>query len=82
MLKIDDKALYEIIDSYTREAGVRGLERLIAKICRKAARIIAEGMAENGKAGKVTVTLKIWKNFWDIRSSWVMKFPRLMRLAL
>ena len=63
MLKIDDKALYEIIDSYTREAGVRGLERLIAKICRKAARIIAEGMAENGKAGKVTVTLKNLEEF-------------------
>lgn len=63
MLKIDDKSLYEIIDSYTREAGVRGLERLIAKICRKAARIIAEGMAENGKAGKVTVTLKNLEEF-------------------
>ncbi|MBS6590459.1 MAG: endopeptidase La [Ruminococcus sp.] len=63
MLKIDDKTLYEIIDSYTREAGVRGLERLIAKICRKAARIIAEGMAENGKAGKVTVTLKNLEEF-------------------
>ena len=63
MLKIDDKALYEIIDSYTREAGVRGLERLIAKICRKAARIIAEGMAENDKAGKVTVTLKNLEEF-------------------
>ena len=63
MLKIDDKALYEIIHSYTREAGVRGLERLIAKICRKAARIIAEGMAENGKAGKVTVTLKNLEEF-------------------
>ncbi len=53
MLKIDDKAVYEIIDSYTREAGVRGLERLIAKLCRKAARVIAEG-----EKTKVTVNLK------------------------
>ena len=36
-LKINDKALRLMIDGYTREAGVRQLERLIAKICRKAA---------------------------------------------
>lgn len=63
MLKIDDKALYEMIDSYTREAGVRGLERLIAKICRKAARIIAESMTEDAKPAKVTVSLKNLEDF-------------------
>lgn len=36
-LKITDKALRQIIDGYTREAGVRKLERQIASICRKAA---------------------------------------------
>ncbi len=35
-LKISDKALRELIDHYTREAGVRTLERNIAAICRKA----------------------------------------------
>ena len=38
MLKISDKALREIIDFYTREAGVRNLEREIASVCRKAAK--------------------------------------------
>ena len=36
-LSIADSALYEMIDYYTREAGVRNLERLIASVCRKAA---------------------------------------------
>jgi ATP-dependent Lon protease len=38
-----DEALDEIIDGYTREAGVRGLEREIGSICRKVAREFAEG---------------------------------------
>lgn len=37
MLKINDKALRLMIDGYTREAGVRQLERLVAKVCRKTA---------------------------------------------
>ncbi len=40
MLKITDEALREIIASYTREAGVRNLERAIADLCRKAAKKI------------------------------------------
>lgn len=42
-LKINDKALYSIIDFYTREAGVRKLERSIADICRKAAKKLVSG---------------------------------------
>jgi len=42
-LKILDKAILEIISSYTRESGVRLLEREIAAVCRKAAARIASG---------------------------------------
>lgn len=38
MLKISEDAVAELIDYYTREAGVRNLERAIASLCRKAAR--------------------------------------------
>lgn len=42
-LKIEDKALVQIAKRYTREAGVRDLERNIAKMARKIARQVAEG---------------------------------------
>ncbi len=42
-LKISDGAIYSLIDFYTREAGVRKLERSIASLCRKSAKIIASG---------------------------------------
>jgi ATP-dependent Lon protease len=42
MLKIDDSAIFAIIDSYTAEAGVRNLEREIASLCRKATKHFIE----------------------------------------
>src|SRR5699024_12509016 len=42
-LQIRDDALLMLIRQYTREAGVRRLERTIATLCRKAARIIITG---------------------------------------
>lgn len=45
-LKISDKALYSIIDSYTREAGVRKLEHRIGEICRKTAKKLVSGEKE------------------------------------
>jgi len=42
-IKIADSAILQIITHYTREAGVRNLEREIANLCRKIARKIAEG---------------------------------------
>ncbi|MDD3765795.1 MAG: endopeptidase La [Eubacteriales bacterium] len=41
-LKFSENAVYDIINYYTKEAGVRNLERQIATICRKAARKIVE----------------------------------------
>ncbi len=42
LLEISDKTLFSIVRYYTREAGVRNLEREIASICRKAAKLIVE----------------------------------------
>lgn len=42
-ITISDAGLKEVIGNYTREAGVRGLERNLASICRKIARSVAEG---------------------------------------
>ena len=50
---IDDEAIRGIIKDYTREAGVRNLEREIANVCRKAAKSVAEG-----KPTPITVTAK------------------------
>ncbi len=47
---IADSALYEMIDYYTREAGVRQLERTIGKVCRKVAKRIVED-----NPGRITV---------------------------
>ncbi len=54
-LKADDAALREIISGYTRESGVRLLERELAAACRKAAGGIAEGKYKSLtlKAGKL-----------------------------
>ncbi|HEV7400204.1 MAG TPA: endopeptidase La [Solirubrobacterales bacterium] len=53
-IEFADPALAAIIDEYTREAGVRNLERQIGTICRKVARKVAEGNSE----GKVKVSAK------------------------
>lgn len=50
-VRFPDETLRELIDGYTREAGVRTLERQIGKICRQVARRIVEG-----EARRVTVT--------------------------
>ncbi len=52
-LSISDAVLREVITGYTREAGVRKLEQVLAKLCRKAAKSIADG---EGK--RLSVTFK------------------------
>ncbi|CUS83453.1 ATP-dependent Lon protease [Candidatus Kryptobacter tengchongensis] len=46
MIKFEDSAIRKIINSYTREAGVRNLERRIADICRGVAKDVALGKTE------------------------------------
>ena len=69
-LKIEDDALDEIIQYYTKEAGVRGLERYIASLCRKAARKIASGEAKRVtvKAKEIETWLGVKKYLPDLSS--------------
>jgi len=60
-IEFSDEALREIIHSFTREAGVRNLEREIATITRKQARRIAEGKLE-----KMVVTPEIVREFLGV----------------
>lgn len=57
-VKFTQSAIYKLIDSYTKEAGVRKLERQIASLCRKAAAKIVRGEAE-----KISFTEKNIKDF-------------------
>jgi ATP-dependent Lon protease len=59
-IKFTDDALQLIVRQYTREAGVRNLERKIGAVCRKAATKIAEK-----KAKRFTITPKLVEEFLD-----------------
>ncbi len=61
-LEITDDAIHAIIDRYTREAGVRNLERKIASIARKAARKLVEG----GR-GPYRVTARNLKSYLGVK---------------
>jgi ATP-dependent Lon protease len=58
MVKITDEALLDVIRSYTREAGVRNLERELGSICRGVAREVVRGSTKG-----VKVTLKTLSKF-------------------
>ena len=62
-ISISEKAIGEIIDGYTREAGVRSLEREIGSVCRKAAVRIAREGAEQ----KLSVTQRNLEEFLGAR---------------
>ena len=53
-IRFSEKAIYTIIQRYTREAGVRNLEREIASICRKVARKVVKSGAKTDRLIKIT----------------------------
>ena len=70
-LRFNDKALHDMIRFYTKEAGVRGLERLIASVCRKSAKKIASGEADkiSIKASDLQEYLGIKRYLSDLAST-------------
>ena len=50
-LGISDAAIQKVVKEYTREAGVRNLERELGTLCRKSARRVAEGKTDRNKIG-------------------------------
>jgi ATP-dependent Lon protease len=65
-IEFADAALNAIIDEYTREAGVRNLERQIGTVCRKVARQVAEGSANS----KVKISAKRARELLGRRRFW------------
>jgi ATP-dependent Lon protease len=61
---ISESALRDIVRYYTREAGVRSLDRDIAKICRKGVKAL---LMKTGKAAKVTVTARNLDKYLGVR---------------
>ena len=62
-LQISNKVLVGIVRYYTRESGVRGMEREIAKICRKA----VKKLALDKQLGKVTVSSRNLSSFLGVK---------------
>ena len=58
-IEFTDEALDLIIDGYTREAGVRGLEREIGSVCRKVAREFAEGTRRSKRVVRATTVIEL-----------------------
>lgn len=62
--RMTDGAIYELIDCYTREAGVRNLERRIAELCRKAAKKLVES---EGRVRRITIDTPQIKDYLGAR---------------
>lgn len=77
-IRVTDNALREIIECYTRESGVRNLERCIADICRKAdAKILAQ---EEPK--RITVTGSTLEEFLGVRKYLPDRLPGTDQVGL
>lgn len=75
-IKFTDDAIRKLINDYTREAGVRNLERELASVCRKLARDIVVGKKKsgNGKDSKIVVDDDVIEEY--------LKVPRYRRLKV
>ncbi|VCU71984.1 Lon protease [Pigmentiphaga humi] len=62
-LKIEESALQDIVRYYTREAGVRALEREVSKICRK----VVKGLLLKGSKEQVVVTAENLNDYLGVR---------------
>jgi ATP-dependent Lon protease len=67
-LAVSDTAIRDAVRYYTREAGVRGLEREISKICRKAVKqLLTEQQGRGGAAKRIQVTPRNLDKFLGVR---------------
>ncbi|OQB15933.1 MAG: Lon protease 1 [Firmicutes bacterium ADurb.Bin193] len=64
-LKIDENAIYGIVNYYTKESGVRNLERQIATICRKSARMIIEEGAKRITVNAANLDMFLGKRIYS-----------------
>jgi ATP-dependent Lon protease len=62
-LVIEESAVRDLIRYYTREAGVRGLERAVAKICRKVVKEFSLGK----QSGPIVVSAEVLENYCGVR---------------
>lgn len=82
-VRFTDEAISKIIRQYTREAGVRNLEREIASVCRKVAKEIVFGKQKNGKphaAKQITVDEQKIETYLGVpkfRKSFTDRQPRI-----
>src|SRR5437879_6473381 len=67
-LSVSETAIRDIVRYFTREAGVRALERELSKICRKAVKqLLTEKQAGDEKAHRITVSPKNLDKFLGVR---------------
>ena len=78
LLRINDEAIREMITCYTRESGVRNLERAVGEICRKAAmKLVAEESAK-----RITVTGSNIESFLGVRKFLPDRLPCMDQIGL
>lgn len=75
-IRFTDKVLDDIINFYTREAGVRELERTIGSICRKVARKVAENQ-DNGKVTIKHSNITEYLGPQKITPTWLQRKPMI-----